>query len=783
MFSLERTQQIEKKVSTLEKLLDNVSLSLRHYREITIEAADKKPVEPEPPERLSRGKTGRGKSSDSSLFDGLLQDFIRESGFHIQTGSEEETNYGIIKENTPDSIVEIDSAGIVFSVNPSFVKFFGYREADLLGCPLFQIIPEYYQAGLREAMQRALSINFGKIRDTVDDIIVFMAHSKSGELKSSEGLFYAYERDGKPVLVLRIRDLAYSRSLFEELREVKDHYDALSETISETIIRLDENFVIIFVNSAVQKTFGYQREEVFGQHFSILFPPGVFRRNSEIFKKYFFVDDQDRKTLGMDVTLELLGSSKNRGLFPMEMSFGNSKEYNGRTLTCILRDITQRKHTERKLRHLAFHDKLTGLGNRDLFNTDIAALCQNLQKEDGKISALMFLDLDGFKQVNDTLGHKAGDILLIETARRLRNCVRETDSVYRLGGDEFVVLLKGIHKRESAAVVGTKLLQAVRDPCHIESGGNKTTVNVGVSIGIAVIPDDGDSAETITKNADLAMYSAKGAGKNTFTFFNRDMDRRALERWDLEQGIKKGLAERQFILHYQPLTDWYGRILGVEALIRWNHPERGIIRPGEFIPIAEETGLIVPMGSWIMETACRDISRQNLKGFPELFVSVNLSPKQFEHPDFLNTIGGVIQRTGINPGNLKLELTETSIMGAPEEAIKKMHSLKDKYPGISIAIDDFGTGYSSLSYLSRLPVDIIKIDLSFVTKLFQETNRKVVNAIINMAESLDLGLVAEGVETESQLQYFVERGCGLLQGNYFYKPLSIEVLEEALGKN
>ncbi|MFP4303060.1 MAG: EAL domain-containing protein [Spirochaetaceae bacterium] len=718
--------------------------------------------------------------SKNSLFDGLLREFIRECHFEIDSDTEEGTNLQIIMENTPDSVIELDSEGTILSANPSFTKTFLYRESELREKSFFSLVSEEYHSGLKEGMQRASKENLEAYLDSVNDIIVFRAGTKDGQNKSLEGLFYSYQRDGKPRLLLLIRDLTYSRSLFDELKEAKNNYDALSETISETIIRLDEDFVVLFVNSAVKKTFGYDRKEVQGQHFSLLFPPGVFARNAAHFKKYFFVDDQHRQNLGLAMTIEGLGQSKNRGVFPMEMSFGNSKEYEGRTMTCILRDITQRKHNERKLRHLAYHDKLTGLGNRDLFNNDIRTLLGMMRKRAGTISALMFLDLDGFKQVNDTLGHEAGDKLLLETARRLRSSLRETDSVYRFGGDEFVVLLNTIQEPANAGSIAAKLLGAIRQPYTIEQEGSSTTVSVGVSIGIALAPEHGSTQDTLTKNADLAMYSAKEAGKNQYHVYSEEMDRKAIEKWEFEQGLRNGLTNHEFVLHFQPLVRGDGAIRGVEALIRWNHPDWGIVSPNRFIPAAEESGLIMPLGKWILETACRKIHYLNSRGFPNLFVSVNISPQQFEHPEFLSNTGRVIRRTGINPKNLTFELTETSIMTAPELAIKKMNALKEHHPGITLAIDDFGTGYSSLGYLSKLPADIIKIDLSFVSQLFSLNNEKVVNAIINLAKSLDMGIIAEGVESREQLDYFVQRGCSLLQGHYFYRSMQLKELVSVL---
>ncbi len=785
MLTKQTIEKIERTIEGIEKKLDGCGQSFNGYKQsVEAPAATEAAAAPAPPETPEKNKSDIKKEPGrTSLFNGLLRDFMKSIDFQIHTDSEEDTNYEIIKENTSDPVVEMDTDARIITVNPAFALTFSCRSEEMKGLDFFSLVPEEYHSGLREGMSRAYREKLDSYADSVDDIIVFRAAKEGQEPKSLEGIFYVFRRDGSPVLILLMRDLSYSRSLFEELQEARDNYDALSETIHETIIRLSEDFTVLFVNNAVTNTFGYSKEEVKDKHFSLLFPPGVFARHYSRFKKYFYIDDKHRKELGLEETIEVLGKSKNRGIFPMEMSFGNSKEYQGRTMTCILRDITQRKHTERKLRHLAYHDKLTGLGNRDLFNGDIRGLLDTMKEHPGLHSALMFLDLDGFKQVNDTLGHEAGDMLLLETGRRLRNKLRETDSVYRFGGDEFVVLLGKIRSSDDAGLIATKLLRTIREEFIIEREEQSSTVHVGVSIGIALIPEDGNTAEVITKNADLAMYSAKESGKNRYVFYSKEMDQKAVERWELEQGLKRGLANREFILHFQPLFDTSGKIQGVEALVRWMQPERGLLQPIKFIPTAEETGLIIPMGNWILETACRKMQYLNMHGFPRLFVSVNLSARQFEHPEFLNITGNIIRRTGIDPGNLKLELTETCIMNAPETAIEKMHALKKQHPGIAIAIDDFGTGYSSLSYLSKLPADIIKIDLSFVIRLFQMNNQKIVNAIINLAKSLEMEIIAEGVETREQLDYFIERDCDGLQGRYFYMPLEMNELVKVLKEN
>jgi len=458
----------------------------------------------------------------------------------------------------------------------------------------------------------------------------------------------------------------------------------------------------------------------------------------------------------------------------MEISFGNTKDYEERTLTCIIRDISQRKNAERKLRKLAYFDKLTNLGNRDLFQKDMQDHFQK-QKNDYQLGSLMFLDLDGFKNINDTLGHDAGDLLLKETAKRLHDCLRESDSVYRLGGDEFLVLLRRIKEKKDAAKVAKNILNTLRMPYHLKLENQlPATVNVGVSVGVVIITESDNNVNEMTKKADLAMYASKNAGKNRYTFYTEEMIQKINERWELEQGLKTALANGELELNYQPIVSSNGQIKGLEALLRWYHPVMGYISPEKFIPIAEETNMIIPIGAWVFEKACLDLCEWNKIGFPDVYVSVNLSTIQFDQPDIVETITSVMKRTGCNPANLKLELTETGIMQAPDQTIEKMNMLKEFLPDIQIMVDDFGTGYSSLNYLANLPADILKIDLSFVSKLHNLNNRKVVNSIINLAEALEMGYVAEGIETLEELKYFKEKGCNSMQGFYFSKAVKQE---------
>jgi diguanylate cyclase (GGDEF)-like protein/PAS domain S-box-containing protein len=785
---------VETTLDTLEQRLSRIGGTMSRVREeLAGETGGKVDAEAQGPPDAGRNRgapdqaTGGDGESDAgpaggkvnaedglgeSLFEELLEQVIKGNHARQRLGLDSQDPRQLLNRSG-DLAVELQPDGAIHFANPAFTMTFGYTPDEILETSFTAIVEPQYREHLDK---RIAAFRDGATSSRVyspDDMVLFRARTRDNEVLSLEGLLTSIRFGSQLHPVVVMRNLEQQQGLLKELRETKHNYDILSETLNEAILRLDEDLNIVFANSAVRHTFGHEPEELRGRHFSELFPAGVFGRHEHEFRKYFIVDDQDRSAFGLQNSMELLATHKHRGIAPVELSFGNSKDFNGRNLTCIIRDITQRKNDERRLRHLAYHDQLTGLGNRDLFHTDVGELLTALERVGTGLGALMFLDLDGFKQVNDTMGHEAGDELLIETGKRLQETLRQNDQVYRFGGDEFVVLLGYIHQREDAARVANKLLAAVRSPYQLksaEASGGAATVSVGVSIGIALIPNHGSSVEELTKAADLAMYSAKSAGRNTMAFYTSSLDARAHERWQLEQGIRGGLERGEFHLFYQPLVNNDGYVQGFEALLRWDHPTLGPVSPGKFIPVAEETGLIVPLGNWVLETAFKDLKAWNHAGHTDTYVTVNLSPKQFEQPDLVATIGNIFERTGAKPANVKLEITETCIMSAPDSATRKMRELKERYPGLTIAIDDFGTGYSSLSYLSRLPADTIKIDLSFVTKLFAMNNHKIVNAIINLAHSLQLDVVAEGVESVDQWQFFNDHACRTLQGYHFNKP-------------
>ncbi len=451
-------------------------------------------------------------------------------------------------------------------------------------------------------------------------------------------------------------------------------------------------------------------------------------------------------------------------------------------------DITERKAAESQIRLLAYYDGLTLLPNRLMFTEKLNQALENAQRQN-RLLAMLFLDLDRFKQINDTLGHSVGDRLLQGVAERLRKCLRSgdtiarsndsrgmSDNVARLGGDEFIVSLTDLTRVEDVQRVANRILESLKEPFAIE----KHEVFVTTSIGISLFPYDGTDLETLLKNADAAMYHAKDAGRSNFQFYSKSMNAAAEKRLTLENKLRRALERGEFMLHYQPLIDvetW--RIVGSEALIRWKHPDIGLVSPAEFIPLAEETGLIVPIGEWVLRTACAQIRKWHDLGDRSLFMAVNISGRQFNQEALVATIEQVVHATGVDPKCLELEITESVLMHNAEETVQTLEVLKAMGPRISV--DDFGTGYSSLSYLRRFPIHTLKIDRSFVNDVTTDPgDAAIVSAIIAMARGLRLEVIAEGVETPDQRTFLLQEGCRLMQGYLFGRPVPAEEFEKLL---
>ncbi len=438
-------------------------------------------------------------------------------------------------------------------------------------------------------------------------------------------------------------------------------------------------------------------------------------------------------------------------------------------------DITEHKKIEEKIEFLAYHDSLTNLPNRILFKKQLSAALKKA-KQKQKNTAVLFLDLDRFKFINDSLGHNIGDFLLKSAANRLVSCLRKDDVISRMGGDEFIVLLSEIDSEEDAVQISKKIITAMQKPFNI----NGLNLHVSTSIGIAIYPKDGRDEETLLKNADTAMYHAKEKGRNNYQLYNQSMYNQAIKLLKMENSLRKALELNEFTLHYQPKVNVNSKkVIGVEALIRWQHPKHGIISPAEFIPLAEEIGLIIPIGEWVLRTACNQNIAWQQSGLPPIRMAVNLSAKQFLQTDFKKIIADILQETGLEAQWLELEITENIAMHNIKLVSKILQELKSM--GIHISLDDFGTGYSSLSFLKKMPIDMLKIDRSFITDITSDAdNAAIVAAAIAMAHSLKLKVVAEGVETAEQLQFLKKLKCNEVQGFLFSEPVTQEKIAKML---
>ncbi len=554
----------------------------------------------------------------------------------------------------------------------------------------------------------------------------------------------------------------------------------LNASSNELLVFRADTFRIVEANKGARQNLGYHMEE--------LRELNIFNLMPELTAEYFDSLIQPLQNKNKDqITIESSHRRKDGSRYPAELRLQLVQTETPPVFFAVVQDISERKKADEKIRNLAYYDPLTHLPNRGLFQEYLNQAIQGA-KRNHKNVATLFIDLDRFKKINDTLGHSVGDQLLKEVGNRLKSCIRASDNisclgekaasgvVSRFGGDEFLILLSDMNKAESASVVSKRILLAFNVPFETHNHDFRITP----SIGISVYPEDGEDAESLIKNADTAMYHAKAKGRNNFQFYTNSMNVKSLEKLNLEADLRKALEKNQLILHYQPQVDIQtGKIVGTEALLRWKHPDQGMIPPNEFIPLAEETGLILPIGDWVFSTACAQQKMWSDLGFDAIQVSINLSFHQLRQHTFIQTIHDILNTTKPNPERLELELTESVIMQNAEETIRLLNNIKEM--GIKLSVDDFGTGYSSLSYLKRFPIDTLKIDRSFVRDIVSDPDdAAIVKAIIAMANSLNLKVIAEGVETAQQLEFLRQHGCHEMQGYYFSEPLTAEALTQLL---
>ena len=660
-------------------------------------------------------------------------------------------------------VVVIAEDGVVESFNQSAQQMFGYRAEEVIGHNVNMLMPEPYQSAhdgyLADYLRSSIQKVIGQRRDIV-------ARRKDGssfpiELGVTETLI-----NGTRFFIGSISDISFRRAAEAELRIAATAFES-----QEGMMVTDPDGVILRVNKAFTASCGYTAEEAVGQ------TPRLLKSGRHDASFYLAMWETIKATGGWQG--EIWDRRKDGTEYPKWLTISAVVGDDGVVTHYVgtHQDITERKAAEERINELAFFDPLTRLPNRTLL-LDRLRQAMTAGARNASYGSLLFIDLDNFKTLNDTLGHDIGDLLLQRVAQRLSASVREGDTVARLGGDEFVVVLESLseHPEEAATqteAVGGKVLAALNGTYLL----NATEYRSSASIGATLFKGHLASIDDLMKQADLAMYKSKQTGRNALHFFDPAMQTLLIERAALEASLRTALEDHQFVLHYQPQVVDAGRVTGAEVLVRWQHPERGLVSPNNFIPLAEETGLILPLGQWVLETACAQLALWDSQ--PEmahLTVAVNVSAREFGEHDYVSKVFAILSRTGVDPKKLKLELTESLLVSNIEDVIEKMFALKAK--GVGFSLDDFGTGYSSLSYLKRLPLDQLKIDQSFVRDVLVDPNdAAIARTVVALAQNLGLGVIAEGVETDAQRVFLAGSGCHAYQGYLFSRPLPVDAFE------
>jgi diguanylate cyclase (GGDEF)-like protein/PAS domain S-box-containing protein len=669
-----------------------------------------------------------------------------------------EAQIRLLLDSTAEAIFGVDMDERCTFVNRACLDLLGYEQPeDLLGHAIHELIHHHYPDGTPypAADCKALPTQLKGSRVHVDEEVFWR---KDGTALPVEYWSHPIHREGSVVgAVVTFLDISQRRRSEESLRLAAKVF----ENTQEGVMITDAGGYILSVNKAFSAITGYQEGEVIGEKPAIL---SSGRHDKAFYQALWGTLLEKGAWQG-----EIWNRSKTGEVFPEWLAISTVHDARGQVANFVgvFTDISQMKHSEAQLEYLAHHDPLTDLPNRVLFQSRLGHAIHVARRHEQRLG-LLFLDMDGFKNINDSLGHPAGDELLQSIARRMTEHLRAVDTLARLGGDEFVILLENLRDSKEAAIVAQNVLSLLLKPFRLESGQE---VFIGASIGISLFPDDAEDATQLVRNADAALYQAKAQGRNTYRFYTEELTRSANERLRLESSLRRALENNEFVLHYQPqisLRD--GRLIGAEALVRWQSPEVGLIPPAQFIPIAEETGLIRPLGEWVLRTACAQFCAWREAGLPDITLAVNLSSRQFEQRDLATCIGGILAQTRYPAHRLELEITESAIMEQGEQAIDTLYQLKRL--GVALSIDDFGTGYSSLAYLKRFAVDKLKIDQSFIRDIPHDSNDKEIAAtIIAMARNLKLHVLAEGVETEEQLAFLQLHGCDAFQGYLFSPPV------------
>jgi len=660
----------------------------------------------------------------------------------------------------PDIIFTLNPEGTFININPSGEKILEYPLDELLGMSYTSIIAPEDLDETTHHFQKILAGNTVRFESAI-----FTKDNQKVELNiTAVPIIFQNKIDG---LIGIARDITIQKQTEKNLKESEQRYRSLFDNNLDAVLTFDLEGHFVEVNAATEDLTGYNADELIGTSFVTLTVPEEKASTYEQFKKALQGNPNHYETV-------IFNKHGERVFLHVTVTpiFINN---NITGIHCMAKNITEKKSNEAKINHMAFYDHLTNLPNQRSFQRNSNQAVEKAEK-DNEMIAVFFLDLDRFKFINDYLGHDIGDLLLQKVASRLSKSLSHNASAYRYAGDEFIVLLENTSKSQ-ISLVAEKILHSIVEPFNLEGFEAILTA----SIGISVYPTDGDTIKTLIKRADNAMYHAKQKGKHNYQFYNSSVANMTTISLKTESLLHKAIEREEFILQYQPQLDLKtNAIYGVEALVRWKSQELGMVSPGDFIPIAEETGLIVPIGEWVLRTACKQNKEWQEQGYRPMVVSVNLSMRQFYQTDFIEKITSILSETQLDPEYLELEITESVAMHADtaSNVLKELRKI-----GVKVAIDDFGTGYSSLSYLKRFRIDHLKIDQSFVQDIMNDVdNRDIISTIIKLGHNLNLKVVAEGVETEEQLDFLKKHHCDILQGYYFSRPVDPGKIAEILGE-
>ncbi|BFM09724.1 EAL domain-containing protein [Halioxenophilus aromaticivorans] len=685
--------------------------------------------------------------------------------------------HDVIKQ-APVAITAINEDGELFLANESACQLMGAMVDELVGVNVNHFIATESLAEFKNLLHATPDANANNAKDI--------------EITTSEGTVIPVEVSVSSIDIgseikklLTLVNISQRKKAEETMRKATELQHAIIEYSPFNIVATDLEGTITAVSPALENTLGYSKEELVHKQ-NILSLHEREELGKHLAATHFELTESKKTTFnaltqkamhGIIESKEWTYVQKNGQTLPVNLTTTVMRHQDGKPsgFLFVSYDITEQKKANDYIEHLAHHDSLTGLPNRALMHDRLSqSVC--LAKRHSVKTGILAIDLDHFKRVNDTLGHLAGDELLKEVAKRLQKTVRDSDTVCRMGGDEFVIILDDIANHKAMEIVALKVIDALGMPIRLGA----TSIKVTPSIGISMAPDDGTTVEELLKHADIAMYQVKQSGRNSFAAFTQELADKKLKHIALEQDLHRAFEKEELSLYYQPQVDLLtGKVVGVEALLRWAHPEKGMIPPSQFVPIAEDTGLIVPLGEWVLNKACREIQTLRKQHKEDYTVAVNVSPRQFDDPNFIRATDLAMRRCGLPPNRLELEITEGLLVNESESVCSKLSVLNRM--GVALALDDFGTGYSSLSYVAKYPVSVIKIDRAFMS-LDRKENAAIVGAITAIADGLGLEVLAEGVETSEQQRFIAQRGCRLVQGFYYAKPVPFSSLPRVIEK-